>query len=139
MSGTFELDPRLAEDTTLIGRSEGGQVRLMDDARWPWLVLVPELPGASQLHELEAEDAARILSTSLAISRAMTRALPHRRINVGALGNVVSQLHVHHVLRQAGDPAWPGPVWGHGEAERYAPAERDATVERWRRELAELL
>ncbi len=139
MSATFELDARLAADTALVGRSEGGLVLLMDDARWPWLLLVPELPGASQLHELEALDAARVLSTSLAIARAMTGALPARRINVGALGNVVPQLHLHHVLRQEGDPAWPGPVWGHGTKQRYDAAERDATVERWRRELAELL
>lgn len=138
MSTDFELDARLAADTTLVGRSDGGLVLLMDDARWPWLLLVPELPDASQLHELEAVDAARVLSTSLAIARAMTDALPGRRINVGALGNVVPQLHLHHVLRQEGDPAWPGPVWGHGTPERYGPAEREATVERWRMELADL-
>lgn len=139
MNTAFELDARLAADTALVGRSDGGLVLLMDDARWPWLLLVPEIAAPTQLHELEAVDAARILSTSLAIARAMTGALPDRRINVGALGNVVPQLHLHHVLRQEGDPAWPGPVWGHGKAERYGAAERDATVERWRSELADLL
>lgn len=110
MSETFELDPRLAADTAPIGRSDGGLVLLMNDARWPWILLVPEHPDVSQLHELEAGDAAQVLSTSLAIARAMTAEYPDRRINVGALGNVVSQLHVHQVLRQEGDPAWPGPV-----------------------------
>lgn len=138
MSEAFELDERLAADTTLVGRSDAGLVLLMDDARWPWLLLVPELPGTSQLHELEAVDAARVLSTSLAIARAMTDALPDRRINIGALGNVVPQLHLHHVLRQDGDPAWPGPVWGHGTRLPYGAAERDATVERWRHELEDL-
>ncbi|MEE4300205.1 MAG: HIT family protein [Pseudomonadales bacterium] len=139
MSATFELDARLAADTVLVGHSEGGRVLLMDDARWPWLLLVPEHAGISQLHELEAEDSTRVLRTSLAIARAMTGALPGHRINVGALGNVVAQLHVHHVLRREGDPAWPGPVWGHGRAERYAADERDAALRRWRTALAHLL
>lgn len=139
MSTTFELDARLAADTVLIGRSDGGLVLLMDDARWPWLLLVPERPGVSQLHELDPDEAMRVLGTSLAIARAMTGALPDRRINVGALGNVVAQLHLHHVLRHAGDPAWPGPVWGHGKVLPYERAARDAAAAHWRAELAHLI
>ena len=139
MSETFELDPRLAADTAPIGRSDGGLVLLMNDARWPWILLVPEHPDVSQLHELEAGDAAQVLSTSLAIARAMTAEYPDRRINVGALGNVVSQLHVHQVLRREGDPAWPGPVWGHGVRTRYAPEALTEAVEHWRAVLGDLL
>jgi diadenosine tetraphosphate (Ap4A) HIT family hydrolase len=139
MNETFELDSRLAADTALLGRSEGGLVLLMNDARWPWILLVPERPGISQLHDLDAGDAAQVLSTSLAIARAMTAAQPDRRINVGALGNVVAQLHVHQVLRHEGDPAWPGPVWGHGERTRYTAEDLAHTVETWRALLGDLL
>lgn len=139
MSAAFELDARLAADTIPLGRSAGGLILLMDDARWPWLLLVPEHAGVSQLHELEASAAASVLSISLAIARAMTGARPDRRINVGALGNVVPQLHLHHVLRHPGDPAWPGPVWGHGEREPHGPRALAAEADQWRGQLAGLL
>ena len=139
MTGGFLLDPRLAGDTFFLGTSEGGQIRLMNDARWPWLLLIPECGGISQLHELDAEDAARVLSTSLAIARAMTRAMPDRRINVGALGNLVPQLHLHHVLRHDGDPAWPGPVWGFGDRERYADDAAETACARWQSVLSDLI
>ena len=135
----FEIDPRLAADTVLLGRSAGGQLRLMNDARWPWVLLVPEQAGVSQLHELDAADAATVLSTSLAVARAMTSAEPGRRINTGALGNVVAQLHLHHVLRHEEDPAWPGPVWGFGERTPYAEPLLAPAVARWQDVLSELL
>ena len=139
MTGRFLLDPRLAGDTFFLGISEGGQIRLMNDARWPWLLLIPECGGISQLHELDAEDAARVLSTSLAIAWAMTKAMPDRRINVGALGNLVPQLHLHHVLRHDGDPAWPGPVWGFGDRERYADDAAETVCARWQSVLSDLI
>ena len=139
MTDVFILDPRLEADTLLVGTSEGGQIRLMNDARWPWLLLIPEYGDISQLHELDAMDAARVLSTSLAIARAMTDTMPERRINVGALGNVVPQLHLHHVLRHAEDPAWPGPVWGFGERERYSDDDAAAACAHWQQVLADLI
>ena len=103
------------------------------------LLLIPEYGGISQLHELDAQDAARVLSSSLAIARAMTNAMPDRRINIGALGNVVPQLHLHHVLRHDEDPAWPGPVWGFGTREPYASDAAVTTCTQWQRILSQLI
>ena len=139
MSAGFILDQRLVDDSLFIGTAEGGQIRLMNEVRWPWLLLIPEYVGISQLHELDAMDAARVLSSSLAIARAMTNAMPDRRINIGALGNVVPQLHLHHVLRHDADPAWPGPVWGYGTREPYASDAAAANCAHWQGILSQLI
>ena len=108
-------------------------MRLQSDARFPWLVLIPERPGLTELHDLSPQDYRTLMDEVLlagAAVRAMGEALawPVRRLNVGALGNIVSQLHVHVVGRRSGDPAWPGPVWGFGEAVAYEDAARAAAL-----------
>lgn len=108
-------------------------VRLQTDARWPWLILIPRLPGLREIEDLLAADRARLIEESVLAGqavRAMGAALgrPVEKLNLGALGNVTAQLHVHLVGRQAGDPAWPGPVWGVGVAEGYEAASLDAVV-----------
>ncbi|MGA0605787.1 HIT domain-containing protein [Phenylobacterium sp. VNQ135] len=124
----FRIDPAFEATSEPLAELELCQARLQDDARFPWIVLIPRRPGLRELEELSAEDRVRLMDEVLAAGRAV-RAIGHElarpveKLNVGALGNVTPQLHVHVVGRRADDAAWPGPVWGVGEARRYRPAE----------------
>lgn len=130
--GPFSLDARLQRDTHLVGESELSLLLLMNDARYPWLVLVPKRSGVSELHELSSTDHATLTNESRLITAALAELVTPDKLNVAALGNVVRQLHVHHVARRLGDPAWPGPVWGHSPAIARSEAERNEFIERLR-------
>lgn len=128
----FELDPRLAADTVFVADWVLSRLLLMDDARFPWLVLVPRRADMAELDDLAPDEQEQLLA-EINQAMAMLREVgPCDKLNVGALGNVVRQLHVHVVARRKGDAAWPGPVWGHGSAQRYAAEARDALVARLR-------
>ncbi|KMO38901.1 HIT domain-containing protein [Methylobacterium aquaticum] len=128
----FTLDPRLAADTIALGDLALSSVLLLDDKRFPWFVLVPRRPGVSELTDLTPADAARLMDeTRLAIGVMQALAKPDK-VNVGALGNMVAQLHVHVIGRFRSDPAWPGPVWGHGTREPYPAHAAAQLVERAR-------
>ena len=114
----FELDPRLAQDSLLLAQGPLSQLRLMDDLRFPWLVLVPRLPGASEWLDLELPQQQVLLEELNAAGTALRSWAPCDKLNIGALGNIVRQLHVHLVGRREGDAAWPGPVWGSGSMQR---------------------
>ena len=131
----FVLDPRLAADTAFIADGPLSQVRLMDDTRFPWLVLVPRVNGVSEWLELDGGQQ-RLLLTEINQAGQLIRAQPGvEKLNIGALGNIVRQLHVHLIGRHEGDPAWPGPVWGQGAAVRHAPAALATQIDAWRRRL----
>ncbi len=115
----FQLDPRLEQDTHDVMSFALCRVLLMNDARYPWLILVPARDGLAELHDLTAADQARLNEEIITVSRGLARMFAPEKINVGALGNIVRQLHIHVVARNIGDPAWPGPVWGHSAAEPY--------------------
>jgi diadenosine tetraphosphate (Ap4A) HIT family hydrolase len=119
----FALDPRLAADTLAVAAHELSDVRLMNDARFPWLILVPRRPGAAEIIDLADGDRALLTEEIARASRALQATTRCDKLNVGALGNVVRQLHVHVVARFAGDAAWPGPVWGSGKPVPYEAAE----------------
>ena len=118
----FALHERLAADTIGLGDARLSSVRLMNDRRYPWLILVPRRDGLREIHELEAADRALLIEEIAAAGRALQAATGAAKINVGALGNLVPQLHIHVVARSPGDPAWPGPVWGQGRPEPYDAA-----------------
>ena len=131
----FVLDPRLAADTAFIADGPLSQVRLMDDTRFPWLVRVPRVNGISEWLELDGGQQ-RLLLAEINQAGQLIRAQPGvEKLNIGALGNIVRQLHVHLIGRHEGDPAWPGPVWGHGAAVRHAPAALATQIGAWRRRL----
>ena len=131
----FVLDPRLAADSAFIADGPLSQVRLMDDTRFPWLVLVPRVNGVSEWLELDGGQQ-RLLLAEINQAGQLIRAQPGvEKLNIGALGNIVRQLHVHLIGRHDGDPAWPGPVWGHGAAVRHAPAALATQIDAWRRRL----
>jgi diadenosine tetraphosphate (Ap4A) HIT family hydrolase len=125
----FALHPRLAADTAFVADWPLSRVLLMEDARYPWLVLVPRQPGLVEITDLAAPDRARLME-EVARAAETVRGLPHvAKLNIGALGNLVPQLHVHVLGRHPGDPAWPGPVWGHSPAMPYEPPVRAALID----------
>ena len=131
----FQPDPRLAADSAFIADGPLSQVRLMDDTRFPWLVLVPRVNGISEWLELDGGQQ-RLLLAEINQAGQLIRAQPGvEKLNIGALGNIVRQFHVHLIGRHEGDPAWPGPVWGQGAAARHAPAALAAQIDAWRRRL----
>ena len=121
----FELHPAFPPTSEAVGELGLCHVRLQADARYPWLVLIPRIGGVRELDDLSAEDRAQLME-EIVLAGAAVRALgkaqgrPVEKLNVGALGNVTPQLHVHVVGRRSDDAAWPGPVWGAGTAEPYS-------------------
>jgi diadenosine tetraphosphate (Ap4A) HIT family hydrolase len=118
----FRLDERLEADTLEVGVTGICRLRLTNDARWPWLVLVPVIPGAGEMHDLPKQQLRQLAQEMMIAGAALKRATGCEKINTGALGNIVRQLHVHVVARSAGDANWPGPVWGFGQRQPYADA-----------------
>jgi diadenosine tetraphosphate (Ap4A) HIT family hydrolase len=132
----IQLNPRLAADSVAIGNLTLCEVRLQDDARFPWLVLVPQREGLTELFELSDADRAIAMEEIAQVSAAFRAITQCLKINVGALGNVVRQLHIHIVARNEGDAAWPGPVWGAGAREPYVESAKADLIERLRSALA---
>ncbi|RZA32010.1 MAG: HIT family protein [Lysobacteraceae bacterium] len=128
----FELDPRLGADSVFIAEGPLSQVRMMDDQRFPWLVLVPRVAGACEWIDLDGAQQRLLLAEINQAGRLLRDLDGIQKLNIGALGNIVRQLHVHLVGRHAADAAWPGPVWGNGNASRYPPDLLQARVAHWR-------
>ncbi|MGO8740357.1 HIT domain-containing protein [Rhodoblastus sp.] len=125
---TFALDPRLAADSLTVGDLPLCRVLLMNDSRFPWLILVPRRAGLSEIHDLSREERGVLIEEAALAGERLKHLTGAKKINIGALGNMVAQLHVHVVARFEGDAAWPGPVWGAGKGEPYAPEAAKARV-----------
>lgn len=119
----FELDPRLESDSRHLVWLGLCELRVMDDRRWPWLMLVPQRPGVSEVHELTPLDQTMLIFEANMVAVALKTATGCARVNTGTLGNIVPQLHFHIVGRNPGDAGWPGPVWGYGLREPYGEDE----------------
>ena len=128
MSDSFTIDPRLAADSTPVARLGLSDLRLMNDARFAWLLLVPRRAGMAEIVDMEKPDRAVLFEEIVAVMGALKAATGCDKLNVAALGNQVRQLHVHIIARFEGDAAWPGPVWGTGTAVAYDAAARDRLV-----------
>ena len=124
----FPLHPRLAADAVFVADWALSRVLLMNDARYPWLILVPRRIGLTELFDLGQDDRAVMIEEVSRAARALKEISGAAKINVGALGNLVPQLHIHVVARSLGDAAWPGPVWGQGTAAPYSTVRRDTLV-----------
>ncbi len=124
----FAVDPAFEAGSRALAELGLCHVRLQDDARWPWLILIPRLDGAREVEDLPSADRAALMEEAVLAGRAV-RAMgeamgrPVAKLNLGALGNLTPQLHLHVVGRRADDAAWPGPVWGAGEPAAYADGE----------------
>ena len=123
---TFSLHPQLAQDTTLVGDLPLSRVLLMNDANYPWLILVPRLPSVTEIIDLEANAQIQLTGEIAKAAEALKALTACDKLNVAALGNMVAQLHVHVIARRRTDAAWPKPVWGAAPATAYDPAMRDA-------------
>ncbi|MBN8998688.1 MAG: HIT domain-containing protein [Rhizobiales bacterium] len=124
-SAAFEVAPRIAAESVPLLDLRLCHVRLMDDARYPWLILLPRRPGLEEWTALSADDQS-VLSHEIAHSgKALGEAASFDKLNVAALGNIVRQMHVHVVGRRIDDAAWPDPVFGRGVRVPYAAAQRD--------------
>ena len=119
----FALDPRLQNDTVLLGAFPLSTLLLMNDRTYPWLILVPQRAGVREIYELADADRRQLLDESCHLAKTLAALYRPDKLNIAALGNVVPQLHIHHVVRYQGDPAWPAPVWGKAPPVPYNPAE----------------
>ena len=124
----FQLDPRLEKDTVLISDWHLCQVRLMNDSRYPWVILIPKVEGVSEIHELTEEQQQLLLGESMRLSKALDLLFSPHKLNIAALGNMVRQLHVHHIVRYEDDASFPKPVWGVGDAVPYSTQVLEETI-----------
>ncbi|HET7331932.1 HIT family protein [Dyella sp.] len=133
---TFVLDPRLKADTQRVAALSLCDVLLMNDARYAWLILVPRLAGCTEILDLPEAGRAQLWQEINHVAAMLRGTVPCDKLNIGALGNIVRQLHVHVIARKEGDAAWPGPVWGQGAARPYSDAELESIMQRLRKALA---
>ena len=134
----FELHPRLQADTQILGDLPLCRVLLAKDSQYPWLILVPRVPGLREIHHLPPEQQQQLMQESCAVATLMEEALGPDKINVAALGNLVPQLHLHHVARFSTDAAWPGPIWGAHPAIPYQAQDLRQQADNWLARLATL-
>ena len=134
----FRADPAFEPGSVAVTDWPLSHVRLQDDARFPWLILIPRRTGLTELDQLEPSDLNLLMSEVLRAGdavRALGRMIdrPVEKLNVAALGNVTAQLHLHVIGRRSDDPVWPDPVWGRGSAERWPPERLETLIEALRR------
>jgi len=121
MAKDFLLHPRLSGDTAFVADWVLSRVLAMNDARYPWLILVPRRDAITEVFELDGSDRQTLIEEIARAGEGLKKLTRAAKINIGALGNLVPQLHVHIVARNPADAAWPGPVWGQGAAQTYEP------------------
>jgi diadenosine tetraphosphate (Ap4A) HIT family hydrolase len=135
MTDSFVLDPQLKRDTITVGDLALSRVLLVNDANFPWLILVPRQPDVSEIIDLKDSDQILLTGEIAAVGHVLKSITGCQKLNIAALGNVVAQLHVHVIGRNADDPAWPKPVWGLLPPRAYDPDTRDGLVATLRRRL----
>ncbi|PKA43917.1 HIT family protein [Rhizobium sullae] len=132
----FILDRRLESDSDRVMQTGLCDLRLSKDARWPWLILVPRRANITELFELTPLDQVLLTFETEMTAAALKKITGATKINIGALGNIVRQLHVHVIARSEGDANWPGPVWSFGKAEPYEAGKRDEFIAKLREALS---
>jgi diadenosine tetraphosphate (Ap4A) HIT family hydrolase len=132
----WSLDPQLARDTVVVGDLPLCQIRLINDANYPWLLLIPRRSNVSEVIDLREPDRAQLMREIAHAADALKDGMRCDKINIAALGNVVAQLHVHVIARYRSDPAWPKPVWGASPALAYDDATRTKLIAALREKLA---
>ncbi len=118
----FELHPQLQQDCLEIGRFSLCRLLLMNESRYPWFILVPEREKLTEIYQMNTADQTLLMQESSRLAHGLAEAFAADKLNIAAIGNLVPQLHVHHVVRYRSDPAWPAPVWG-----KFSPAPYDET------------
>lgn len=132
----MKLHPQLQQDCIYLGRLDLCQLLLINDSQYPWCILVPDRDNIKEIYELSNEEQLQLCHESSLLASGMMQAYAGDKMNVAALGNVVPQLHIHHIVRFRSDPAWPAPVWGKLPARAYSEAELQATIQKLRKQFA---
>lgn len=132
----FTLDARLAQDSLVLGDYPLCRLLLMNDARYPWFILVPRRDEVSEVFQLDAADQTRLWAETTALAAQIKDAFGAGKMNIASLGNQVAQLHMHVIGRRRDDAAWPGPVWGRGDAVPYKPEQLAAVKQKLKLVLA---
>ncbi|HEC73720.1 MAG TPA: HIT domain-containing protein [Methylophaga aminisulfidivorans] len=136
---SYQLHQQLKKDTFKLGEFELCDVLLMNDARYPWVILVPKRDAISEIFQLSQTEQRQLQSESSFVAKAMKDLFSADKMNIAALGNMVEQLHLHHVARFRSDAAWPKPIWGQGQAENYSEVAVKAISSQLRRVLKQNL
>lgn len=131
----FLLHPRLESDCIFLGDLPLSRLLLMNDTRYPWCILVPRRDDLSEVYQLSGTEQQQLWNESAVLGKGMMEAFGGDKLNLAALGNLVPQLHLHHIVRYRDDVAWPGPVWGVGTPKAYS----DVQLEEVRQRLAGVL
>lgn len=134
----FTLHPRLQSDTTVLGDFPLSRVLLSKEALGPWIILVPRVDELRELHHLPEQDQYQLMRESSAVATLLENDYQAEKINVGALGNLVPQLHLHHIARFSHDIAWPGPIWGNTDGTQRSEALQATLADELREELSQV-
>ncbi|KJG40423.1 HIT family hydrolase [Photobacterium angustum] len=134
----FTLHPRLQSDTTVLGDFPLSRVLLSKEALGPWIILVPRVDELREIHHLPEQDQCQLIRESSAVATLLENDYQAEKINVGALGNLVPQLHLHHIARFSHDIAWPGPIWGNTNGTQRSEALQAALADELREELRQI-
>ncbi len=135
MDQGFKLDTRLENDCHFVAELSLSRLLLMNDKNYPWLILVPKVYGVQEMYELPTELQQTLWSEIAEISKLLKTVCEPTKLNIGALGNIVRQLHVHVVARFDSDKAWPGPIWGAHQSQPYSASESDSFITKVREQL----
>jgi diadenosine tetraphosphate (Ap4A) HIT family hydrolase len=119
----FQLHPQLHTDCIFVGRFELCQLLMMNDSQYPWFILVPEIANLTELYQLTPAQRSLLMEESCFLAENLAKSFQADKMNVANIGNMVSQLHIHHIVRYRTDPAWPAPVWGKFAAVPYSQAQ----------------
>ncbi|WP_297481358.1 HIT family protein [uncultured Photobacterium sp.] len=135
---SFTLHPQLMADTTILGDLPLSRVLLAKEALGPWLILVPRYESLREIHYLSEQDQQQLMRESSAVAALLEQDYQAEKINIGALGNLVPQLHLHHIARFSDDVAWPGPIWGNTKGIKRSEEVQQALAEELRQELTNI-
>ncbi len=138
MTTLFELHPRLKQDCIAIGRFELCQLLMMNDSQYPWFILVPEKIGIKEVYQLGKAERNMLIEESSVLAENLALLYNADKMNIAAIGNLVPQLHIHHVVRYQTDIAWPAPIWGKFAAVPYSGQQITDNITRIKKQLKNL-
>lgn len=130
MTIRFQLHPRLQQDCINIGRFELCRLLMMNDSQYPWFILVPEIADIKEIYQLARPERTLLMEESSYLAKNLQQIYKADKMNIATIGNIVSQLHVHHIVRYQTDSAWPAPIWGKSVAVSYTEQQISDTLTR---------
>ena len=135
----FQLHPRLQQDSIELGQFNLSRLLLCNDSRYPWFILVPQRPDITEVFQLSEKDQQLLQQESSLLAKTLAHYYQADKMNIAAIGNIVPQLHIHHIVRYKNDIAWPAPVWGKYEAIPYSKAQQQNVTDQIKEKLANYL